>query len=223
MALSPNDSGGSQSQPINFTNRAADRIVKAVRKVEAGNRDQVPYFSKGELLSGNGKQFRIATFTGSWSKESSKTVTFKNQTATPNTVSATNLLYGITSLGTAGTATVTTVVIGKEGTAWYFVNDEHVSCSFAKSAKWLDGEGYDLGSDSLQIQGGEGPQVLVNDKGCVKWMKLARLRVVHGQTPIQLTGAGLQYNSKDVWVLNTLDSGGQGTIPVTSCSSTASA
>jgi len=64
--------------------------------------------------------FRICTFTGSWSKNSDKTVTFKFQTATPNTAQASNLFAEIeTSLATSRNC-----AIAREGTAWYLIAAE---------------------------------------------------------------------------------------------------
>ena len=68
-----------------------------------------------ESLPQAGKVFRICTFTGSWAINATKTVTFKNQTATPNTVVATNLFCGLDPSGSCD------VAIAKDGTAWYLV------------------------------------------------------------------------------------------------------
>lgn len=64
------------------------------------------------------QNFRIATFTGAWSIGSSKTVTFKYQTTTPNTVSATNLFFPI---GVAPSV-AKDCAIAKDGTAWYLID-----------------------------------------------------------------------------------------------------
>ena len=58
--------------------------------------------------------FRIATFTGAWAINSSKTVTFKYATNTPNTVSATNLFFPAAPASDCG--------IAKDGTAWFLVS-----------------------------------------------------------------------------------------------------
>lgn len=65
------------------------------------------------------KTFRVCTFTGSWSLNASKTVTFRGVTSTPNTVSATNLFYNLPDNGQSDCA------IAKDGTAWYLVQDVH--------------------------------------------------------------------------------------------------
>jgi len=63
-----------------------------------------------------GKTFRICTFTGAWSINATKTVTFRNQTATPNTVAAVNLFAAITAASGSRNC-----AIGKDGTAWYLI------------------------------------------------------------------------------------------------------
>jgi hypothetical protein len=65
-----------------------------------------------------GKAFRICTYTGAWSKNTAKTVTFRGVTATPNTVSATNLFAALPARGTRNCA------IAKDGTAWYLIAAE---------------------------------------------------------------------------------------------------
>jgi hypothetical protein len=64
-----------------------------------------------------GKVFRVCTFTGAWSINATKTVTFRNQTATPNTVAAVNLFFPFPA-----PASATDCAIAKEGTAWYLID-----------------------------------------------------------------------------------------------------
>jgi len=104
---------------VSFTRPAAERIGKAVRQVEAGNRDLGP-IEWGPRGGGGvaGKVFRVCTFTGAWAIDTSKVVTFRNVTTLPNTASATNLFFPITN-----TASHTKdCAIAKDGTAWYLVN-----------------------------------------------------------------------------------------------------
>ena len=61
------------------------------------------------------KTFRVCTFTGSWSINASKTVTFRGVTTTPNTVSVVNLVCGLNPSGSCD------VSVAKDGTAWYLV------------------------------------------------------------------------------------------------------
>jgi hypothetical protein len=61
------------------------------------------------------KTFRICTFTGSWSINGTKEVTFRGVTSTPNTVSAINLVCGLNPSGSCD------VSIAKDGTAWYLI------------------------------------------------------------------------------------------------------
>ena len=107
--------------PVNFTRSAAERIANAVRQVEMGDRDGgALQFARPEALGRRDtKTFRMCTFTGAWSKNNAKTVTFLGVTTTPNTVSATNLFAAI---GTA--ASSRNCAIAKDGAAWYLIAAE---------------------------------------------------------------------------------------------------
>ena len=113
MAKKP-DGKPARVERVTFTKPAAERIGKVVRTVEAGNRDQGP-LTFGPRVGGASKVFRVCTFTGAWSLNASKTVTFRNQTTTPNTVSVVNLVCGLNPSGSCD------VSVAKDGTAWYLV------------------------------------------------------------------------------------------------------
>jgi hypothetical protein len=113
---------------VDFTRGAAERIANVVRLVELGDRDGAPLtFRKVDTPLG-GRAFRVCTFTGSWSIGSDKTVTFKNQTSTPNTLSALNLFWPVPDGDQRDCA------VGKEGTAWYLIVPQLYSANFATSA-----------------------------------------------------------------------------------------
>jgi hypothetical protein len=114
MATKP-DGSAARTERVTFTKPAAERIAKVVRAVEGGDRDAGPLTFGARIGGVSGKTFRVCTFTGAWSINATKTVTFKNQTATPNTVSAVNLFCGLDPSGSCD------VSIAKEGTAWYLV------------------------------------------------------------------------------------------------------
>ena len=113
MAKKP-DGKPARVERVTFTKPAAERIGKVVRTVEAGNRDQGP-LTFGPRVGASGKTFRVCTFTGSWSINASKTVTFRGVTTTPNTVSVVNLVCGLNPSGSCD------VSVAKDGTAWYLV------------------------------------------------------------------------------------------------------
>jgi len=116
MAQRP-DGKAAKTERVVFTLSAAERISKAVRTIEAGDRNQ-PGLTFDHPMPGGvgGKIFRVCTFTGAWSIGSSNTVTFKYQSATPNTASVRNDLINLPSVGTRN------CVIGREGTAWHLIN-----------------------------------------------------------------------------------------------------
>lgn len=102
---------------VDFTRGAAERIARAVRVVEQGERDQSgPKFGRVAESVGGGSAIKICTFTGSWGTGVSKTVTLKYQTATPNEYTAVNLFANISvDCGERNCA------IAKSGTAWFLI------------------------------------------------------------------------------------------------------
>jgi len=100
-----------------FTPGAADRIAKVVRIVEAGDRN-TSYTPPPPRME-SGAVFRVCRFTGAWSFNTAKTVTFFNQTATPNTVVAQNIFVTLT--GSTATSTFRNCAVAKSGTAWYLI------------------------------------------------------------------------------------------------------
>lgn len=99
-----------------------DRIDRTISRVDGlvdgSAATQIPTRLQ-ELGGSSQKVFRICTFTGSWAIDADKIVTFKYQTSTPNTVSATNLFFPITNTATANARDC---AIAKDGTAWFLID-----------------------------------------------------------------------------------------------------
>ena len=74
-----------------------------------------------ESMPGNSTVFRICTYEGAWAKNAGKGVTFKFQSATPNTVLAFNVFVGITAT-TGGNC-----AIARDGTSWFLIQAECTS------------------------------------------------------------------------------------------------
>lgn len=124
MAKKP-DGSSARTERVTFTKPAAERIAKVVRTVEGGDRDTGPLTFGVRGVGGvAGKAFRICTYTGSWSLNSSKAVTFYNVTTTPNTLSVQNVMFPLPSLST-NTNSPTVCAIARDGTAWYLLNVIH--------------------------------------------------------------------------------------------------
>jgi len=117
MAQKP-DGKPARTERVTFTKPAAERIAKVVRAVEGGDRDTGPLSFGNRGVAGNPRTFRVCTFTGAWSINDTKTVTFRNQTTTPNTVAAVNLFFPFS----AATNATTDCAIAKDGTAWYLID-----------------------------------------------------------------------------------------------------
>jgi hypothetical protein len=105
---------------VSFTRPAAERIGKAVRQVEAGDRDLGPIEWGPRGGAASGKVFRVGTFTGDWAINTAKAVTFLNVTNTPNTASVINKLVNLPA--PRSTATSRIVNIAKDGPQWYLVS-----------------------------------------------------------------------------------------------------
>ena len=109
------DGAAARPQRVTFTKGSAERIAAVVRDYEAGDRGAEP-LRFGTVATDGRKVFRIATFSGAWSIGATKTVTFKYQTATPNTAVATNLFAAIATF--AGSRDC---AIARDGTAWFLI------------------------------------------------------------------------------------------------------
>lgn len=117
MAGKPNGQND-RNDRIVFTRASAERISKVVRQVEAGPRSSAALVYGAHL--DDGPYIRMATFTGSWAKDTARVVTLRNHTAT---VSAQNV-FGIA--GSTATGTWDCCII-REGTAWFAIQGECVS------------------------------------------------------------------------------------------------
>jgi hypothetical protein len=108
------------ADPVLFDRASAERIASAVRKVEIGDRSEAALrFRRVDASSQQSQRrvFRIATFTGAWSIGATQTVTFKYQTATPNTAVAVNLFFPFPA-----PAGATDCAIARDGTAWHLID-----------------------------------------------------------------------------------------------------
>lgn len=103
---------------ISFTRPSAARIARVVRAVENARPGGQPLETQRQDTLAKARAFRVCTYTGAWAIGTAKTVTFKDKTATPNTVSATNLFFPITSTA-AGSRDC---AVAKDGTAWYLID-----------------------------------------------------------------------------------------------------
>jgi hypothetical protein len=190
----------SPRDPAQFTRESADRIAAVVRSAELTPPSARPLNFEAVQTQRQQKTFRVCTFTGAWSKNSAKVVTFKNQTSTPNTVSATNLLYEIASSGTASTSRV--CIVGKEGTAWYFVNEELAGCNDGSQKASNLSPSASESSNLTQAAPGPGVQVLVNDNGCVKWVGLQEITYIE---KVRAEAEQIEFIRKKLWALGSVN------------------
>ena len=97
---------------VDFTRGAAERIARAVRIVEQGDRDGAALTFKrvGDSMPAG---LKLATFTGNWAINAYKVVTFYGVTSTPNTASVLNLCTPAVGFSTAALSETRYVIFGK--------------------------------------------------------------------------------------------------------------
>lgn len=99
--------------------RRTIRVVGDLPSSESGPSQSVRLQSLQLPGRRGGGGVKICTFTGSWEKNADKTVTFKYQAGTPNTVTVTNLFAEISvDCGTRNCA------IASEGGTWFLISAE---------------------------------------------------------------------------------------------------
>jgi hypothetical protein len=100
---------------VQFTYESAERIADVVRAAETTPPSASPLTFGKRFPERVPKQVRVATFSGAWAIDSSKTVTFKH--APTATVNAVNLSWPITLTAYSNE----TCIVGREGTSWWLV------------------------------------------------------------------------------------------------------
>lgn len=102
-----------------------DKIRSTIERVDgtalpgAGGTKRGPILEDNAPQQGSSKNFRIATFDGSWNKGTSKTVTFANS-GTSATATAVNLFADVNSDGDSDV----NCAVAKDGPAWYLIASE---------------------------------------------------------------------------------------------------
>lgn len=108
---------------VSFTRQGAQRISRAVRIVEGGERDtKALQFTRAGDGGRSNAVFRICTFTGEWAVDTAKVVTIRNQTSTPNTLSAMNLFFPLDEVTGDFVCAV-----GKDRSQWYLLQVKHTT------------------------------------------------------------------------------------------------
>lgn len=143
-----------------FNRVDAERIARAVRKSEAGDRDEAPLgFRRIVESGGRSSPLRLGTFQGNWSTGSLKTVTLHGVTSTPNTARVLNL---------------TMPIVGVDALQTHFVifgRVRHTTDLLAVEIQQPD-DCLRLGGDDVsQIAGfvADQQQILGHDGTCLKW------------------------------------------------------
>lgn len=137
------------------------------------------------------KVLRVGTITGSWSKNVIQTVTPKFGSTV--TLSANNLLYDLD----ASDQSARTVIVGKDGTAWYFVAAGNKPPCESMAGKEISPVGY---SNSLKTDdinpAGSGPAALFLASGCVEWVRTDKITYVSN---VEVNGGMITVHKSAAW------------------------
>lgn len=186
------------SDAVQFTLESAQRIAGVIRAAELAVPAAAPLTFKRPILPER-KIFRVGEFDGTWLKSTDKQVRLINQEEVNNEpveVTVKNVLYNVFPVEPGSP---TRCVIGREGSEWYLANDERYNCEDSQGAEWLSQQQYSSASDATSIQAGNGPQVLINHYGCLRWVALtARSLYVNITNP----NNGLNLVKQPLWVLD---------------------
>jgi hypothetical protein len=100
-----------------FLRPDAERIARAVRAFENGDRNETP-LRFGRVIESQKVVFRVGSFSGAWNLDGAKTVTIRNTTAT---LVAINLFAAIETV----TSNVTrNCAVAKDRGVWYLIAAE---------------------------------------------------------------------------------------------------
>ena len=186
------------SDAVQFTLESAERIAGVIRSAELAVPAAAPLrFERPDITAK--KIFRVGEFDGTWMKGADKTVRLLNQddeNGDPVEVTAKNLLYNVFPVTPGGP---TKCIVGRDGSEWYFTNDERLNCEESQGAKWLSQQEYDQTSTPAQIDPGDGAQVLINNAGCLRWVALTK-RFLYEE--IASEENGLRLVRRPVWVFD---------------------
>lgn len=131
---------------VSFDLVSAQRIYRAVRTVEMGNRDQQPLRFQRVLEPPSRRSgIRVASGSGAWLRGSSQVLSLVNSVL-GETVVAQNVLMDLP----AGSRQY---IIGQDGTAWYLVNWQQ-DLNYAFTAAELGATTLDFGAVGVGAVGG---------------------------------------------------------------------
>jgi hypothetical protein len=164
--------------------------------------DEIPTRLQTLPSPSGGKVLRVCTFTGAWNKGDAKTVTLKFEGGT-NTLAATNLLLNLDS---SSANTTRTCIVGKEGTAWYFVSAENRPPCDSVGGKELSAVGYSADTNTTKLGTGDssGPAALFLSNGCVRWVQATQVSYISN---VEYGEGTFTISRSDAWVFEPVSVG----------------
>lgn len=172
--------------------------------------DEIPTRLQDFAPSGGGKVFRVCEFTGTWNKGDAKTVTIKFSSAgSTSTLVATNLMFNLDN-DASGTSGPRICVVGKEGTAWYFVAAGNKPPCDSMAGKEISPVGYSATINTSDLAPGDGAAALFLSNGCVEWVRTTQVTYISSIERVDESPLGFRFSENKAWVF----------APISSCATT---
>ena len=159
MAQKPDGKSG-KTERLAFTRPAVERIARAVRQVEAGDRKSEPLRFGTRAAAGAGAVVKLGAFLGEWALGDYKPVTMVGSTVTANVLNACNPVLAVTDTNCARAVLFSSV----KGTQVALELQFEATCTTCH----ISINGFDLAtlpgyeSDKIQILGH-------NSSACLTW------------------------------------------------------
>lgn len=167
------------------------------------------------VRAGGGDPVRLGKTTSDWLVNTKATLdVWESGTSPGETKTTGEQLDAVNKTKTKVSAGVFVIVAkGKTG-EWYLVEEGQDLCANGSWKALTLSPSASNESGSGDILEGTGMQILGNDAGCVKWLKLAEITYISNVT---LGENGLSFDIKKAWVFESANEAGSVTIEATDC------
>lgn len=190
------DGKAARTERVTFTRPAADRIAKAVRQVEAGNREGKGLVFGSRVPSGVASKLKVCKTSADWDVGTLATLEVWHDGTPPSESDSGETIADVVNK-VAKVLAGTFVIIGEaENGSWYLVEICR-DCESGHRAERLTEDGLEDGTGTDDLEDGDGAQVLLHHNGCLRWVNLTKVTVL---TSAALIGTDLVFERDEVWV-----------------------
>lgn len=180
---------------VAFTESSAKRVAAATLGWERSGRDMPGI--RFRQVGGDDGEIRLGRVGQTWNKGATATVTQLDKNGNPLdptvTFDAKNWFENVY----VDSGQYVKVACGQANGEWILIEYEMAGCTPPAYKATILSESASDSSDATQISEGDGPQALVNNGGCVKWLKLSEVTLV---TDVRLDASGLTVCKQQFYV-----------------------